>query len=164
MAALALLPVHAIYAGFELRESLVALMSILAVWALTEVCSATPESRAIWGWALVGGPLRRVGHHGARRGLPFWLAEDCSASSPAGGSERHPLLLWALTAAVVCLPWAIATWLEYGTPFYSMTRYFEYNFSWTVHHYMRGNTSALGVLHLAKHAGDLSGKGEVACS
>ena len=37
MAVLAVLPVHAIYAGFVLRESLVALTSILAVWTLTEV-------------------------------------------------------------------------------------------------------------------------------
>ena len=37
MAALAVLPVHAIYAGFVLRESLVAFVSILAVWTLTEV-------------------------------------------------------------------------------------------------------------------------------
>ena len=40
MALLAILPVHAIYAGFDLRESLVALTSILAVWFLTEVWSA----------------------------------------------------------------------------------------------------------------------------
>jgi hypothetical protein len=29
---------------------------------------------------------------------------------------------------------------EYGTPFYSYTSLFEYNFSWTVHHYEKGNT------------------------
>ena len=55
MAALAVLPVHAIYAGFELRESLVALTSILAVWALSEVCIAAPGGKAIWGWALAAG-------------------------------------------------------------------------------------------------------------
>ena len=31
---------------------------------------------------------------------------------------------------------------EYGSPFYTVTRYFEYNFSWTVHHYDKGNTLA----------------------
>src|SRR5262249_9575351 len=41
MAALALLPVHAIYAGFGLRESLVALTSVCAVWWLTECWSAS---------------------------------------------------------------------------------------------------------------------------
>ncbi len=40
----------------------------------------------------------------------------------------------------MCLPWAWATLQEYGTPFYSYTNYFEYNFSWTVHHYEKGNT------------------------
>ena len=29
---------------------------------------------------------------------------------------------------------------EYGTPFYSYTNYYEYNFSWTIHHYEKGNT------------------------
>src|SRR5262249_33108436 len=29
---------------------------------------------------------------------------------------------------------------EYGQPFYSYTNHFEYNFSWTVHHYEQGNT------------------------
>ena len=139
MGALALLPVHAIYAGFELRESLVALLSILAVWALTEVCSATPESRAIWGWAFFAGFCGGLAIMARTTGFAL-LAGGGLFSVVAGGWRRKfPLLLCAFTAAAVCLPWAIATWLEYGTPFYSMTRYFEYNFSWTVHHYMRGN-------------------------
>jgi len=37
---LAILPVHAIYAGFELRESLVVLTSIIAVWGLVETWQA----------------------------------------------------------------------------------------------------------------------------
>ena len=55
MAALAILPVHAIYAGFVLRESLVALTSILAVWTLCEVFHAEPSGRAIWAWAAAAG-------------------------------------------------------------------------------------------------------------
>ena len=51
-----------------------------------------------------------------------------------------PLLLWAITISCVVAPWAYATWVEYGSPFYSYTGYFEYNFSWTVHHYEKGNT------------------------
>ena len=31
---------------------------------------------------------------------------------------------------------------EYGSPFYSYTSFFEYNFSWTIHHYEKGNTLA----------------------
>ena len=46
IAALAILPVHAIYAGFVLRESLVAPTSILAVWTLCEVFNAEPNERA----------------------------------------------------------------------------------------------------------------------
>ena len=68
MAALAVLPVHAIYAGFVLRESLVALTSILAVWTLTEVWSTAPGRKAIWGWALAAGLLRRAGRDVAHDG------------------------------------------------------------------------------------------------
>ena len=48
--------------------------------------------------------------------------------------------LWAATVLLVILPWSLATAREYGTPFYTYTNYFEYNFSWTVHHFDRGNT------------------------
>ena len=54
MAVLAILPVHAIYAGFGLRESLVALTSVVAVWTLTEVWSAETQ-RAAWLWAIAAG-------------------------------------------------------------------------------------------------------------
>ena len=54
MAALAIIPVHAIYAGFILRESLVALLTILAVWALSEVWYAGSGRRAL-AWAVAGG-------------------------------------------------------------------------------------------------------------
>ena len=53
-----------------------------------------------------------------------------------------PLLVWAVVAGVVASPWAWATWVEYGEPFYTYTKYFTYNFSWTVHHYDRGNLTA----------------------
>jgi hypothetical protein len=32
------------------------------------------------------------------------------------------------------------TYQEYHSPFFSYTSYFEYNFSWAVHHYEKGNT------------------------
>ena len=35
----------------------------------------------------------------------------------AGRRRYLALAVWALVAAIVCLPWALATWLEYGTPF-----------------------------------------------
>ena len=43
---------------------------------------------------------------------------------------------------LVIAPLGVATCQEYGTPFYTYTSYFEYNFSWTVHHYDKGNTRA----------------------
>ena len=55
MAALAVLPVHAIYAGFVLRESLVVLTSILAVWTLTEVWQAGSDGARAWGLAAPAG-------------------------------------------------------------------------------------------------------------
>ena len=38
------------------------------------------------------------------------------------------------------VPWAWATLQEYGARFIPIQSYFEYNFSWTVHHYEKGNT------------------------
>jgi Dolichyl-phosphate-mannose-protein mannosyltransferase len=140
MAALAVLPVHAIYAGFEIRESLVALTSILAVWALSEVCIAAPGGRAIWGWALAAGLCGGLAVMARTTALALLAGGGLYCVVTAGRRRYLALLVSALFAAIVCLPWAYATWLEYGTPFYSMTRNFEYNFSWTVHHYMRGNT------------------------
>lgn len=55
MAVLAVLPVHAIYAGFVLRESLVALTALLAVWTLTEVWHCQRGSRLSWLWAAAAG-------------------------------------------------------------------------------------------------------------
>ena len=73
MAALAVLPVHAIYAGFVLRESLVALTSILAVWALTEVWHASRIGRVDLGpGRSAAGLLRRAGRHGAHHGAGLW--------------------------------------------------------------------------------------------
>ena len=57
MAVLAVLPVHAIYAGFVLRESLVALTAVLAVWTLTEIWHA-PRRRPRLGLGRPGGALR----------------------------------------------------------------------------------------------------------
>ncbi len=54
MAVLAVLPVHALYAGFILRESLVALLAILAVWMLSEVWHARP-GRPAFVWAVAAG-------------------------------------------------------------------------------------------------------------
>ena len=77
------------------------------------------------------------------RARPRWRCWRPPGSSPSSltaddGSARS--CSGARSPALVCLPWAWATLREYGTPFYSYTSYFEYNFSWTVHHYEKGNT------------------------
>jgi hypothetical protein len=140
MAVLAVLPVHAIYAGLVLRESLVALLSILAVWTLTEVCRALPDRRSVWGWAVAAGLCGGLTVLARTTGLALLAAAGLFALAAGGRKRVGPLLLSAMIAALVTLPWAWATTQEYGSPFYSYTDYFEYNFSWTVHHYEKGNT------------------------
>jgi hypothetical protein len=140
MALLAILPVHVIYAGFALRESLVALTSLVAVWSMTEVWAAR-NARAAWGWALVAGVCA---------GLAI-LARNTALALMAGaalfGLVRHPrrigpMLLWGVVTLLVIAPWAWVTFREYGQPFFSYTNYFQYNFSWAVHHYEKGLTRA----------------------
>jgi hypothetical protein len=140
MAALAVLPVHAIYAGFVLRESLVALLSILAIWMLTEVCHGEASGRSVWAWAAAAGICGGLTMLARMTGLALLAAAGPFALLTGNRKRVGPLLLWAGTAALVALPWAWMTLKEYGTPFYSYTQYFEYNFSWTIHHYDNGNT------------------------
>ncbi len=140
MAALAVLPVHAIYAGFILRESLVALMSILAVWTLTEVWHAARAGPSIWAWAVTAGLCGGLAVLARTTGLALLAAAGLYALVAHGRQRPGALVLWAGVAALVCLPWAWITFEEYESPFYSYTNYFEYNFSWTVHHYDKGNT------------------------
>ena len=140
MATLAVLPVHALYAGFGLRESLVALTAILAAWWLTEVWHGRGAAR--WGWAVAAG---------VAGGLAILARDTAMALVAAAGlyglvahGRRHlgPLLAWGLAVAATIAPWAWATLQEYGSPFYTYTKFFQYNFSWTVHHYDRGHTRA----------------------
>lgn len=138
MAVLAILPVHAIYAGFELRESLVALTSVLAVWTLTEVWNAT--GRARWSWAIAAGVLGGLAILARNTALVVLAASGLYGLAVHARRAIGPLLLWGIIVCAVIAPWAWATYREYGRPFYAYTDYFEYNFSWTVHHYEQGNT------------------------
>lgn len=140
MAALAVLPVHAIYAGFVLRESLVALTSILAVWSLSEVWST--RGAASWSWAVVAGLCGGLAILARNTALALMAACGLYALLAHGRRRFAPLLLWGLIVSAVIAPWAWATQVRYGEPFYTYTKYFQYNFSWTVHHYMKGNTRA----------------------
>ncbi len=140
MAVLAVLPVHAIYAGFVLRESLVVLTSILAVWTLTEVWQVGSDGPRTWALAALAGLCA---------GLAILARNTAMAIVVASGlyfllarRPRQPIaaLVWMGAIGLVILPWALATYHEYGRPFYTYTSFFEYNFSWTVHHYEKGNT------------------------
>jgi Dolichyl-phosphate-mannose-protein mannosyltransferase len=142
MAALAVLPVHAIYAGFILRESLVALFSILAVWTLTEVYRGDGRSAWSWLWGALAGVCGGLAV--LARTTAFALLGAAGVFSLAFHGRRRfgQLLLWAALIVVVILPWGWATMKEYGRPFFTYTDFFEYNFSWAVHHFDRGNTLA----------------------
>jgi 4-amino-4-deoxy-L-arabinose transferase-like glycosyltransferase len=139
-AILAALPVHALYAGFALRESLVALTSVLAIWFLTE-CWAAEGARA-WAWAILAGFL------GGLAILSRNTAEALLAGAGLYGVIAHGrkklslMIVWGLVVVATIAPWAYATYVEYGEPFFTYTKYFPYNFSWTVHHYEKGNTKA----------------------
>ncbi|HEV3122572.1 MAG TPA: glycosyltransferase family 39 protein, partial [Isosphaeraceae bacterium] len=139
-AALAILPVHALYAGFALRESFVALTALLAIWFLTELWSTTSPAR--WAWAvacgLAGGLAILVRNTSMALMAAAWLY------GVFAHGKRHfgPLLVAGAVIAAVISPWAWATFQEYGEPFYTYTKYFQYNFSWTVHHYTQGTMRA----------------------
>ncbi len=141
-ALLAVLPVHALYAGFALRESLVACTTLLAVWTLVELHAA--RRRAAYAWAAAAGIA--FGLAILARNTALAIAAGCALDALlrliSGRARLAPLLLVAVVAAAVVAPWAAATTLEYGTPFYTYTSYFQYNFSWTIHHYDRGITRA----------------------
>lgn len=138
-AGLAVLPVHVIYAGFILRESLTALTSILAVWAIGEMTAAKTLGRGC-AWALLAGVLGGLAALSRNTALALLAAAGLFVLARHGRRKMLPLAVWTFTALLVMLPWAWLTFQEYGTPFYSYTGYFEYNFSWTVHHYEMGNT------------------------
>ncbi|AMV36926.1 glycosyltransferase family 39 protein [Planctomyces sp. SH-PL62] len=138
IAVLAVLPVHAIYAGFVLRESLVALTAILAVWTIVEAWNAA-QGRTALAWTFAAGLCGGLAILARNTGLALAAASGLNALLRL---RRRPLLilLWVGLVALVIAPWALATLNEYGRPFYSYTNLFEYNFSWTVHHYEQGNT------------------------
>lgn len=140
MAVLAILPVHALYAGFELRESLVALTSVLAVWALTEVWAASGPSQ--WIWAIVAGVCGGLAILARNTAIALLAASGLYGLAVHARRSLGPLVLWGTVVCAVIAPWAWATFQEYGRPFHAYTDYFEYNFSWTVHHYDQGNTLA----------------------
>ncbi|HEU5117392.1 MAG TPA: glycosyltransferase family 39 protein, partial [Isosphaeraceae bacterium] len=138
MALLAVLPVHAIYAGFALRESLVALTSLLAIWFLTEVGAAT--GARVWVWAFAAGLWGGLAVLARNTAMALMAAGGLFGLVAYGRRRWLPLVLWGAVVVAMIGPWAWATYQRYGEPFFTYTKYFEYNFSWTVHHYDQGNT------------------------
>ncbi len=144
---LAILPVHAIYAGFELRESLVALTSIAAVWASAELWHARRGSILLVAIAA-----------GALGGLAI-LARNTAMVLLAVCTLYGMWVHWRTRGLAICLstlvllvtiaPWARTTYVEYGEPFYTYTKFFQYTFSWTVHHYQTGVPRAADFYTLA---------------
>ncbi len=140
MAVAAVLPVHAIYAGFELRESLVALTSVLAVGALLEVWD--DRNRHPWRWAVAAGVLGGLAILARHTTLALMTAGGLYGLVAHGRRRWGPSVAWGAVLLVVITPWAVATTRAYGEPFYTVTKHFQYTFSWTVHHYARGFAKA----------------------
>ncbi len=138
MATAAVLPVHAIYAGFALRESLVALTSVAAVGLVVEMIRA--PGRSVWGWAVAAGVAGGLAILARNTAMALMAACALSALLSRGRRALGPLVVMGGALLVVIAPWAWRTWSVYGEPFYTYTKYFPYNFSWTVHHYEQGNT------------------------
>ena len=143
MAVLAVLPVHAIYAGFVLRESLVVLTSILAAWTLTEVWQADRRRARAWPLAALAGLCGGLAILARTTALALVAAAGLYFVFRRAGRQPAAMLIWMGAVAVTILPWSLATYREYGRPFHSYTTYFEYNFSWTVHHYDKGTAARL---------------------
>ncbi len=136
MAILAALPVHAIYAGFELRESLVALTSVLAVGALAEVWD--DRNRLGWRWAVAAGLLAGLAILARHTTLALMAVAGVYGLVGHGRRAWGRLIVWGVVLVAVIAPWAVATARVYGEPFYTVTKHFQYTFSWSVHHYARG--------------------------
>jgi len=136
MALLAVLPVHALYAGFEIRESLVGLTSVLAVGALAEVWDG--RNRRPWAWAILAGFLGGLAILARHTTLALMAAAGLYGLAVHGRKAWGPLVAWGVVLLAVIAPWAIATTQAYGEPFYTITKHYPYTFSWTVHHYARG--------------------------
>ena len=140
MALVAILPVHALYAGFALRESLVALTSIVAVWLLVETWQAAGARGMICAVAAgVAAGLAIL----ARNTAAVLLVTCAVYGLVAVGRSRGPAMgVWATAALATIAPWAWATEQAYGQPFFSYTQFFQYTFSWAVHHYQVGAPTA----------------------
>ena len=115
------------------------------------------------------GPSRR----GSAAGWPCWRARPALALLAGGGSLRPGRSRPAAVRRAPALGRRRRRWcacpgrgrpgMEYGIAvLFDALSYFEYNFSWTVHHYDKGNTLPSQFYTLAEHARDRAGEGQVA--
>ena len=147
MGLLAVLPVHAIYAGFELRESLVALTSLLSVWAILEMWRAR-GGRAL-AWAVAAGAAGGLAILARNTAMALLAACAVYGVLVHWRTHRVAMSIWAAGIAVTIAPWAWMTYQAYGEPFFTYTGFFRYTFSWAVHHYQTGAPTAAQFLTLA---------------
>ena len=147
---LAILPVHAIYAGLELRESLVALMSILSVWAIVETWQARGARAMVL--AVVAGVAGGLAILARTTAIVLLAACALYGFLVHWRTHRTTMTVWAVTVAATISPWAWMTYQAYGEPFFTYAKFFQYTFSWTVHHYQTGAPTAAGFFTLANAA------------
>jgi Dolichyl-phosphate-mannose-protein mannosyltransferase len=136
VAVLAILPVHALYAGFELRESLVGLTAVLSVGSLVEVWNS--RGRSNWAWAIAAGLFGGAAILARHTTLALLATAGLYGLLVHGRKAWGPLIAWGAVVVAVITPWAYATTLAYGRPFYTYTNFFAYRFSWATHHYAPG--------------------------
>jgi len=151
MAVLGVMPVHTLYAGFEIRESLVTLTSLLATSMLVEVWFASGKTRYLW--AAGAGIFAGLAILSRNTAMALVAASGLYGLVVYGKKHLAPMLLWGFLTCLVIAPWAWATYREYGEPFHTYTKYFPYNFSWAVHHYDKGITRASDFYTRANAAG-----------
>ena len=91
-----------------------------------------------------------------------WRPRGSSPIVMHGRRRLGPLLLWGVIAAVICLPWAWATFEEYGTPFYSYTSLLRIQLLLDDPSLREREHASLSVLHAEKPARDRAGQDQVA--
>src|SRR5262249_39322450 len=129
LAVLAVLPVHAVYAALELRESCAALTTLLAVGCFSEMMG---EHKARFKWALASGLFTGLSILSRDTGWAIAAACGLYGLIPLWRRNLLAMAIWGAMMVLVIAPWGYVTYREYGQPFYSFSQYYAFNFSWEV--------------------------------
>ena len=121
----------------ELRESLVGLTSVLAVWLAHEFLAAKNVKFKLI-LAVVAGVASGLAILSRNTAMVLVLCLGLWLLVRGGKKQFAFLPIWAACVLLVIAPWAWLTFKSYGKPFYSYTEHFAHTFSWTVHHYAAG--------------------------